>query len=80
MRTTIDRAGRIVVPKAIREELGLRPGIELELRADDGRLVVAIPSRLRVEQGPRGVRFAADGGDDTLDSEQVRAILERSRR
>ena len=32
MRSTIDRAGRIVVPKAIREAANLRPGTEVEFR------------------------------------------------
>ena len=38
MRTTIDKAGRIVVPKALRDELSLTPGQELEISAVDGRL------------------------------------------
>ncbi len=38
--TTIDSAGRIVVPK--REELGFRPGQKLELSAVDGRLEVEV--------------------------------------
>jgi AbrB family looped-hinge helix DNA binding protein len=79
MRTTIDAAGRIVVPKALREELGFSPGVELELEAVDGRLEVAVPSRVRVERGPHGDRFAADDGD-VLTSEQVRSLIERGRR
>jgi AbrB family looped-hinge helix DNA binding protein len=79
MRTTIDAAGRLVVPKPLREELGFSPGMELELDAVDGRLEVAVPSRVRVEQGPHGVRFAAAEGD-VLTTEQVRALIERGRR
>ena len=33
MSITIDRAGRIVVPKALRERFGLHPGTELEIEA-----------------------------------------------
>lgn len=33
MRTTIDKAGRLVIPKALREQLGLGAG-EVELAAD----------------------------------------------
>lgn len=79
MRTTIDAAGRIVVPKPLREELGFAPGTELEIDAVDGRLEVVVPSRLRVEQGPHGVRFAADA-DTPLTADQVRELMDRGRR
>jgi AbrB family looped-hinge helix DNA binding protein len=79
MRATIDAAGRIVVPKSMREELGFAAGTELELRVVDARLEIAVPSRVRVEEGPRGPRFVADG-DDTLGADQVRALIERGRR
>lgn len=79
MKTTIDAAGRLVVPKPLREELGFAPGMELELDAVDGRLEVTAPSRVRVEQGPHGARFVADL-DDALTAEQVRAAIERGRR
>jgi AbrB family looped-hinge helix DNA binding protein len=79
MRATIDAAGRLVVPKRLRDELGFAPGMELELEAVDGRLEVAAPSRVRVEQGPRGVRFTA-GETDSLTTEQVRELIERGRR
>jgi AbrB family looped-hinge helix DNA binding protein len=79
MRTTIDSAGRLVVPKPLRDELGLAPGVALELNAVDGRLEIAVPSRVRVEDGPHGARFTADPGD-TLSAEQVRELMERSRR
>ncbi len=79
MRTTIDAAGRLVVPKPLREELGFAPGTELELDAVDGRLEVAVPSRVRVERGPHGVRFAAEE-QDRLTGEQLRSLIERGRR
>ena len=79
MRTTIDPAGRLVVPKPLREELGFRPGTELELTAVDGRLEVSVPSRVRVDQGPHGVRFTADT-TESLTAAQVRALMERGRR
>jgi AbrB family looped-hinge helix DNA binding protein len=79
MRTTIDAAGRLVVPKPLREELGFAPGAELEVAAVDGHLEVTIPSRVRVEDGPHGVRFAADASEP-LTAEQVRALMERGRR
>lgn len=79
MRTTIDAAGRLVVPKPLRDQLGFGPGTELELEAVDDRLEVAVPSRVRIEQGPHGIRFAADT-DQKLTAEQVRELMERGRR
>jgi AbrB family looped-hinge helix DNA binding protein len=35
MRSTIDKAGRVVIPAAIRERAGLSPGTELEVTVDD---------------------------------------------
>jgi AbrB family looped-hinge helix DNA binding protein len=34
MRTTIDKAGRVVIPAAIRERSGFSPGAELEITQD----------------------------------------------
>jgi AbrB family looped-hinge helix DNA binding protein len=79
MRTTIDAAGRLVVPKPLRDELGFAPGAELELAAVDGRLEVTIPSRVRVEDGPHGVRFATDTSE-SLSADDIRALIERGRR
>src|SRR2546428_350068 len=44
MKAVIDRAGRIVVPKPLRQALGLKPGQPLEIRAGDGRLEIENPS------------------------------------
>jgi AbrB family looped-hinge helix DNA binding protein len=79
MRATIDAAGRLVIPKPLREELGFAAGMELELEAVDGRLEVTAPSRVRVEAGPLGVRFATDA-PSTLTTAQVRELMERGRR
>lgn len=79
MRTTIDVAGRLVVPKRLREQLGFSAGSELEVTAVDGHLEVAIPSLVRVDDGPHGVRFVAET-DERLDAEQVRELMERGRR
>ena len=55
MRTTIDAAGRIVVPKPLRDELGVHPGQILELEVRDGRLEVEIaPIEMRLERRRHG--------------------------
>jgi AbrB family looped-hinge helix DNA binding protein len=51
VRTTIDKAGRVVIPAAIRERAGLTAGAELEIIEDD--LGVRLE---RVAAGPRLVR------------------------
>jgi AbrB family looped-hinge helix DNA binding protein len=79
MRTTIDGAGRLVVPKALREQLGFIAGMELDVDVVDDHLEVVAPSRATVEQGPHGLRLAAPDAQE-LTTEQVRELIERGRR
>jgi AbrB family looped-hinge helix DNA binding protein len=51
MKTTIDKAGRVVIPREVRERLGLLPGTELEVRVEDQTVRLA-----RRAPGPRLVR------------------------
>ena len=51
MRTTIDKAGRIVIPVALRERAGFAPGSELEITEDDVGLRIE-----RISTPPRLVR------------------------
>lgn len=44
MKAALDAAGRLVVPKSLRQALGLKPGQALEIRAGDGRLEIEIAS------------------------------------
>ncbi len=37
---TVDSKGRIVLPKEIRERLGITPGTEIEIHEEDGKAVV----------------------------------------
>src|SRR4051812_50079405 len=75
MRTTIDAAGRVAIPRSLRDELGYAPGTELELRAVSGRLELSRPSRVRVEAGPRGERVVA-GDAEPLTAEGVRVLVD----
>ena len=43
MKTTIDGAGRVVVPKSLRDALRLTAGQELEIRLADGRITIEVP-------------------------------------
>jgi AbrB family looped-hinge helix DNA binding protein len=79
MKATIDAAGRLVIPKPLREELGLSAGVELEITAVDGHLEVAIPSQVRIDEGPHGIRFTTDASE-RLTAADVRELMERGRR
>ncbi len=81
MRTTIDAAGRLVVPKALRDELGFGAGLGLELRAVDGRLEVeAEPTRMRLEERDGDLVAVTERDMPELTPELVRETLERTRR
>ena len=80
MIATIDAAGRLVVPKAIREEAGLRPGEPLEVTVHDGRVeIVPAPRRVRIRERD-GVRIAEPAGSyETLPERTVRKTRDRLR-
>jgi AbrB family looped-hinge helix DNA binding protein len=82
MRTTIDRAGRVVIPKPMREELGWRGGEELEISARDGRIEIeqTSPAMTLVERD--GFLAAEIEGHEVpgVTADEVREVLERLRR
>ena len=53
MRTTIDKAGRLVIPRALRDRIGLSAGgeVELELDGDAVRIEPVAGTGLRDEDG-----------------------------
>ncbi len=82
MRTTIDGAGRIVVPKAMRVSMGLTAGREIDVVFTDGRI--------EIELAPIEVDLEVDGGHPRLVARQanhpplsdaeIRDVLESTRR
>lgn len=81
MKSTIDTAGRIVVPKPLRQVLGLKPGQPLEIRAGDGYLEIEIvPAKMGLKKRGKGLVAVPDTKLPVLTSEQVRETLERVRR
>ncbi len=81
MKTTIDQAGRLVIPKELRDALALIPGQELDVQMKDGHLEIDVP--------PTPMRLKREGRIRTavplkklppLTAEQVRDTLEQIRR
>jgi AbrB family looped-hinge helix DNA binding protein len=78
MNVTIDRAGRIVVPKAMRDEMGLTPDTPLEIELVNGRLELTVRNEpARIVEGPHGPVIAKTGV--TVTDEQIRETLEAVR-
>ena len=81
MKTTIDAAGRIVVPKPLRQALDLKPGQALEIRAGDGRLEIEIaPTPMTLQRRGKGVVAIPEAELPVLTAAEVRETLERIRR
>jgi AbrB family looped-hinge helix DNA binding protein len=77
MRTTIDKAGRVVIPKALRDRVGLQPGpVE----------VVAEGTALRVESVPgegveeRGGRLVIPTAGVPISEDEVRSLRDADQR
>jgi AbrB family looped-hinge helix DNA binding protein len=81
MKSTIDAAGRIVVPKALRLALGLKPGQTLEMRAGDGRLEIEIAATpMQLKKRGKGMVAVPETDLPPLTADLVRETLERVRR
>ncbi len=81
MRTTIDRAGRIVIPKPLRDELGLTEGTEVEVSAWEGKLEIEVPpATMRLERRGKVTVAVPDHELPPLTATEVREALERVRR
>jgi AbrB family looped-hinge helix DNA binding protein len=53
MKSAIDAAGRIVIPREVRRQAGLKPGMPLDIRFKDGRV--------EIEPAPLAVRLVHRG-------------------
>jgi AbrB family looped-hinge helix DNA binding protein len=77
IEVSIDSAGRIVVPKTIRQQAGLQAGTRLTMRLREGRI--------ELEPSPREVRIVAKGSLRVASPVEASGILsnaevERTRR
>jgi AbrB family looped-hinge helix DNA binding protein len=81
MVATIDAAGRIVVPKQLRESLGLKAGTRLDVTERDGAIIIQpAPVPMRLVRRGKTLAIEPEQPLPTLTAEEVRAILESGRR
>jgi AbrB family looped-hinge helix DNA binding protein len=81
MRTTIDAAGRVVIPKSLREAIGLGDGGEIEIQLVDGALLVSPPTvRKRIEDRDGRATIVAEEELPALTDQVVRDVLDAVRR
>jgi AbrB family looped-hinge helix DNA binding protein len=81
MRSTIDRAGRLVVPKAIRDRMGLSGGDSVDITERDGEIVISRPrDGVQLVETERGLLTATSPDLPGLGPDEVRDLLERTRR
>jgi AbrB family looped-hinge helix DNA binding protein len=81
MKTTIDKAGRVVIPKPIRDQHRLVPGVEVDVIDSGDRLELILPDdredAVLAEKGGRLIISAATGKPTTL--EEVLTVRDRLR-
>jgi len=81
IHTTIDRAGRIVIPKSLRVQAAFEPGTRLQIRLREG-VVEIEPAPRSVNIRRRGSILVAEpkGEGTSLTADEVRQTLETTRR
>lgn len=77
MHTTIDKAGRLVLPKALRDQVGLRPG-EVNIYVDGAGLRVEPIAGEALEEREGRLVVAASGVE--IGGETVRALRDADQR
>jgi AbrB family looped-hinge helix DNA binding protein len=82
MKTTIDKAGRVVIPAPARAQAGLRPGTELEVLVEDFsvRLVRRAPGPKLVRVGGRLMARPTVAAKDVTPVDVARLIDEERNR
>jgi AbrB family looped-hinge helix DNA binding protein len=77
----IDRAGRVVIPKEIREAAGIEAGMPLEITCREGRIEIAPRRRpIRIEKRGRLQVAVSVDACETLTRAVVRDAQRRARK
>jgi len=80
MKTTIEAAGRLVIPKEIRRQAGLGPGTQVEIRFDQGHIEIEpVPLAVKLEYQGRLLVAVPETEVPSLTSEIVQATLDTVR-
>jgi AbrB family looped-hinge helix DNA binding protein len=80
MKVTIDSAGRVVIPKEIRREAGLAPGMLLDVRCRDGRIEIeAAPFPVKLVRKGRLVVAVPARGVSALTADMVEQTRKKVR-
>jgi AbrB family looped-hinge helix DNA binding protein len=69
MFTTVSSKGQMVIPAAIREELGIKPGTRIAIRVEDGRVIIdpeTLATKLRKIKKLRGLTAGGPSMTDAL--------------
>lgn len=75
MTTTIDAAGRIVIPKNFRDEMGLSAGTKIEVEMIDGNLRIIPKSIGTLEKRGRFTVIVMPPGTPMLQHDVVDQVL-----
>lgn len=78
MKSTVDAVGRIVVPKPLRDALGLRAGSVVDVSRYGSGLQIVPTGRTARLVDESGVLVAT--GETTIDDEAVLGLLDSGRR
>lgn len=78
MRTSVDAVGRIVIPKPLRDALGLTPGATVDISRYGSGLQLVPAGRIARLVEEDGELVAT--GDTTLEDEQLFGVIDAGRR
>ncbi len=62
---TLAERGQVVIPKAARDALGLKPGAKLSLRVEEGRILIEKTTKLDLS------KWLGQAADEDLTTDQV---------
>lgn len=75
--STIDRAGRVVIPSELREKAGLKPGTPLQVTLRDGHVEIEpLPRRVRIVRRGKFSVAVPEEQSEPLTNDQVTQTLD----